>query len=170
MSRRGGQTGKGSLRWRIEVKPDPKEIDAAFKRLGQRLADWRPALRRLVPVILRGQSQIFASKGAALGEPWSPVRAAYERRKARRGFGREPMRRTGKLRRDLISQAGVLSVGKKRLEFGTRLPYARAVHFGQRRRVLGWTSGMESEALEIMNGHARQLLEQTSAQLKSAGG
>jgi len=162
--------GKGNINWRIEVKPDPKVIQRAYGDLAKKLVDWSPALERLVPIIVRGLVQNFASRGTSLGEQWAPLTKKYAERKARKGLGRVMLQRTGRLRGDITTEAGVLSLTKRSLKFGTRLPYARAVQFGQRRVVLGWTPGMSGQATEIMSAHAAQLVEQASARIASAGG
>lgn len=161
--------GGGRISWRIEVDPDPSVIEKAYGNLARKLVDWRPALQRLIPVIASGTRAVFNTKGGALGEPWFPLTPAYARRKAKRG-GRAMLFVSGALRAELTSRAGVLGLNKKRLTFGTDLPYARSIHFGQRRRLLGWTGDMQARASQIMSEHAKRLLEEASTRIAAAGG
>ena len=155
--------GNGNINWRIEVKPDPKQIERAFGELSRKLMDWRPAFTRLIPVIAAGERAIFNSKGSVIGEPWHAVTEMYARRKERKGGGRLQNFLTGALRGELTSRAGVLSMTKKKLTFGTDLPYARAIHFGQKNRLIGWTNEMQERAREIFAEQAEALMQQAAA-------
>jgi phage gpG-like protein len=164
-----GTRGKGNINWRLEVDPDPRKIARAYRELG----------------ITAANRKVFGSKGASLGMPWAPVTEMYARRKERRGMGRATMFLTGSLRAALTSSAGVLSMTKRRLVFGTDLPYARAMQFGftatpgkgrikhkhqtPPRRLLDWTRETKAGAAEIMQEHAQQLMNAAAAKMAKGG-
>jgi hypothetical protein len=79
------------------------------------------------------------------------------------------MVKTGKLVQSLSSSRGVLSMTNRRMVFGTKRAYARAVHFGQNRSLVGWTASMETKAIGIMSRYAQAMLDYAMS-LPQAGG
>jgi len=51
-------------------------------------------------------SQVFASRGGIIGEPWQSLSARYAAYKAKRYPGRPPLVRTGLMQRSFISNSG----------------------------------------------------------------
>jgi hypothetical protein len=160
--------GGSNINWRISTDPSPTKIAEIYGDLSRRLVDWRGAFQQMVPLIVAGEKAIFASKGSAIGEPWSPVKEVYAKRKERAGLGRTDMHRTGVLQAFLTSPLGVIAMTKKRLVFGTDLPYARAVHFGQKRRIIGWTPDAVRETESIMGSQAQRLCNEAEARISAA--
>ncbi len=51
-------------------------------------------------------SEVFASRGGVIGEPWPALNARYASYKAKRYPGRPPLVRTGLMQRSFISNSG----------------------------------------------------------------
>lgn len=167
MAGRGtSSSGKGDFRRRFVVNPSPVALSKILGGLGPEFRDWRPAWRRLVPVIASGIAENISSRGASIGVPWAPVDARYARRKASEGKGRLDLFVTGWLIDDVTSPDSVVALTPRRLSFGTQTnPYARAVNFAGRKRFMGWNQRMEIGAALIMDDHARALIAKASARI-----
>lgn len=87
------------------------EVDAMLKRTGANVNDLQGAMSEVGYMARRYFSgQVFASRGAVLGERWPPLSARYAVEKARRWPGRIPMIRTGLLNRSFRHEAHRMNV------------------------------------------------------------
>jgi phage gpG-like protein len=170
-------SGKGDFKLRLRVNPSPAAIARVLGELGKDFRDYRPVWRLLAPIIAYGMAQSIQARGAALGESWPQESRAYARRKAREGKGRVELAVSGKLIADMTSAGSVLGISARRLTFGTRLPYARAVNFGfttkggktqiRARKFAGWTEYMKRGAAELFDIFAKERLKEASAAIAS---
>jgi hypothetical protein len=165
--------GKGDFRFRIRANPSPAAISKILGGLGEEFSDWRPAWQRMVPTLADGILENIDTRGASLGETWPAERDRYVRRKARQGFGRMELYRTGTLVSQLSPASGVRRMGRRSVSFGTKVPYGRAVNFGRNgargRRFMGWSPRMKTAAEMVMHEHAQALLSKAAARIASLG-
>lgn len=163
------RAGKGTFNLGITVNPSPEKLAQAFGVASKRFGDFRPAFRRIAPHLARGLAQNIRSRGASIGESWPSTEAGwaaeYQKRKQRGGYGAQSLLRSRMLYNQLTSPtAGVLSMGRKVLRFGSDLPYARAINFGsgansnRRRMFMGWSDQMKNAAESELSAYVHELL------------
>lgn len=69
-------------------------------KLGRSVSDLRPVMGDIGQYLAKFfSSEVFASRGGVIGEPWAPLSARYAAYKARRYAGRQPLVRTGTMQR-----------------------------------------------------------------------
>lgn len=161
----------------MRIDPSPGSLSKIAGGLGKDLSNYRPAWRLIAPIIAAGIARNIQSRGGALGETWPRENRNYQRRKAREGKGRVELVVSGKLLADMTTLAGIQSMTAKRLVFGTKQKYARAVNFGfatdrgktqiRPRKFAGWNDSMKQEAGEVLDLFVRELLVAASDRLKN---
>lgn len=117
---RWGNVGQGDVRVSFQVKPSPAALERAYTGAAEAFQDWRPALRKIAPLIAAGIGANIATQGATSGEgSWPRLNETYLHRKLRAGFAPIPMIRTGGLAAEATKTRPV-SLGKKHVSMGIR--------------------------------------------------
>ena len=171
MGGRASRAGKGVFVMSVATDPPFSSVADVLRGLGKGFLDYRPAWGRLVPSLSSGVLNNIAGRGGPIGEGWGSDDPAYTLRKKRAGFGSAALRASGALIRDLSGRGGVLSLTTRRLEFGTKLPYAPAVNFGtsrgvSSRRFMGWNDRMRRTAVSVVQQHHEDLLSRAAVAIK----
>lgn len=156
----GGRSGRGDERFRVSISPPPAEMERLLKQLGDDVVDFRPAWPRMLSEVMEpGVAAAFSSKGSSLGQSWGPLSQRYAKRKAMSIHrASEMLSLTGRLRGSFRR----LRNSRRAVAYGTTVPYASAVQYGNRRRFVGWSSLMKSRAQEIMQAHQSAMAERTT--------
>jgi phage gpG-like protein len=82
-------------------------VSSKLKRLSSRASDMAPVMGDIGKYLSRFfSSEVFASRGAVIGERWQPLNARYAVRKAKRYPGRPPLVRTGLMQRSFRYASG----------------------------------------------------------------
>lgn len=93
-----------------------------------------PAFRKVGNLIARDNRRAMATRGASIGSPWKPLAESTHRDKARHGWSRSPLVRTGDMRRSFIGRPMNIEVYSPRsARYGTALRTAVWQQFGTRR-------------------------------------
>lgn len=168
---------------RVRWASTPEQLKQAFDGLAVGLNDWSPAMIRMRHVLAGMFSGIFGSSGASLAGAWEPLSAETVRRKLRAGGSTSPatLRATGALEASLTSDAGtdgsirrVVAPGQgvPRFVWGTRLPYAAALQFGEKKKrsvtarpFVGITDAAQDEIRDILQETLTRRLAETAAAL-----
>lgn len=133
-------------------------LSAAARKLaetGARARDLRPAWPAVGDYMARTAAQQFATEGARLGTPWSPLKPPYLRWKIRHGFSPAILIRTGAMRDSYTSRPmSVEEYGRSSAEFGSDDPKAHFHQFGTRnmpaRPILTKTPEMEGTVGDVL--------------------
>ena len=90
---------------------------------------------------------------------WTPD-PVYEARRKKEGFS-TPVKRTGKLRKDL-TRSKPIRLTKTSVSVGTKLPYARAVHFRKPNGYLltGFSASMKSATQKVLQAHIVKIMRE----------
>lgn len=120
-------------------------------QIGHRAVDAKPVLALVRDLLIAGHAEAFATQGASFGEPWP----ALSPETLERG-GRQPLERTGALKRSLEGGAGrKTSVAKRSVSVGTSLWYGRFAQAGTsrgepRRAIVGIGSADAEKILTML--------------------
>lgn len=172
----GRGRSNGDIGINLSVDPHPSVISSAWRSASEKLKDWRPAWRKILPVMSSGLSGVIRSGRGPGGETWAAQNQTYVKRKSAKGFGRTDLVRTGAMLSQIQSQSnGKIRLGPKSVSFGTDKPYARAVNFGVRGKIgsrlfMGWTTGMREEAVRVYEERTREILASVIMEAKASGG
>lgn len=131
------------------------EIDAAgdgtaaemLARIARRARQPRPAFHAIFKLLREGEREVFATRGATIGEAWPGLAKATKRIK---GHG-QPLRASGDLIASLtlpLAPGRVADVAGQAARFGTGLFYARFV--ARRRPMVGASQSTSHRAGEAM--------------------
>jgi phage gpG-like protein len=118
-----------------------EEAASLLERLGRRLEDGTPQLRKLVDLLVDAQLERFHGRG----QRWRKLAKSTLRWHREHGAGTRPLILTGELMKSLTvrgARGQVVRVTPTSLSFGTRVWYARFHHRGEgvpRRTVVGLT-------------------------------
>ena len=136
--------------------PSPRSIASALGKLSEDFRDWRPALRKLVPVMVRNQQDNLS--GPSLGTPWPPLSEATVRRK---GHAAQMV-----LSGELLARAagGARQISRTHVSIGDIPKYGYMLNYGADGRYsarpwIGWADRALQEATGILSSHSTTLLE-----------
>lgn len=107
-----------------------KNVRRRLQGIEDRASDLRPAWPRVQTYLADVEDEQFATTGARLGTPWTPLKPEYQLWKVARG-GRPPLVLTGSLRDSFMGRGkwAIRDTNRKTAKFGSRHPLA---HIHQR--------------------------------------
>jgi|SRR5215831_3577451 len=121
--------------------------------LASRIGNPQPALERMRLTLAHGESEVWSSQGAAIGQHWPPPADPARKIDSRLLVA------TGALRDSLTSPASG-QVGEMSLSFGTDVPYARFHQHGTSRMPARPFLGMPPDAQRQLSNRLAQLVEE----------
>lgn len=84
-----------------------EDVQRKLKNLSQATSDLSPVMGDVGQYLSRFfSSEVFASRGGVIGEPWAPLSARYAALKAKQYPGRPPLVRTGVMQRSFKYDKG----------------------------------------------------------------
>lgn len=118
---------------RIQLDPNARRVAQRLVLVSEALNDMRPLAGPLRSIFLSFMRRHFSSRGSYARVPWVPLSPRYAAWKARH-FPGKPIMRLRDVLYGSLTQTGhpmaVNTVTRRRIEFGTRVPYARAHQHG----------------------------------------
>jgi phage gpG-like protein len=109
----------------ITVERRSRNAEMRLSRMADRAEDLTPAWPRVGRYLSGVVREQFATRGARLGTPWRPLSDTYAARKARMGWNRRTLVRTGALRSSFTSRPmAVERYGRQEAHFGSDLQTA----------------------------------------------
>lgn len=117
----------GDLDVTVRLDPGGTLFARRFDRFVSDLTDLSPAFDQMAEEFYDWEEQAFDSAGASAGAGWRPLSPRYASWKAKNYPGRGVLERELNLRRSLTGPSGpraVHSIGSRRMEIGTEVPYA----------------------------------------------
>lgn len=112
--------GKATIAKLQAMKGRTKRVDPAWKEVGSHIAKQ-----------IRDQ---FRTRGATFGTPWKPLAPSTVKEKKRKGYPRQPLVRTGAMKRGLVSRPlNVERYQGQMATFGTNSKIALFQHGGTKR-------------------------------------
>ena len=106
----------------LVVMIDDENVLFAVDTLSERVQNLEPVWRQIAKDLMELEAEIFATQGAAIGQPWAPLSPKTVRQKQRKGFPLDPLVRTGRLRASLTDESSnemVLDIDNFGLTFGS---------------------------------------------------
>ncbi len=113
----------------LTITVDDAEVQAAIDRLAAAGADLSEPMKDVAKYLLRSTMARFASQAAPDGSPWAPISAAWAKRKAKLGGGREILVFRGYLSGRAGGNLSATSDANS-AQVGTNLPYGAIHQFG----------------------------------------
>ncbi|HLY75529.1 MAG TPA: hypothetical protein VKU80_15520 [Planctomycetota bacterium] len=172
---------KGLWPIKIRLSVSREQIKRAFEDADEGLRDLTPAMEKVKGILAAMFVEVFGSEGTALGkEQWSQLSKVYAERKQRLGITNATLKLTGQLLASLGEAEGGFdsirsirrrSGGLPKLFFGTRLPYAPGLNYGekQRRRMPARPFiGITQQAAEETTSSIQELLQERLNRLGAA--
>ena len=106
------------------------KIAKELRSMDRRVDNLIPIWPRVGNMLARNSRRQFSTRGAFLGKPWKPLKAKTMEEKARHGFGRQPLVRSGGLKASFTGRPmGIEHYTPKSAKFGSDL------------NVAGWQQG-----------------------------
>lgn len=134
-------------------------VSRHFYEMASRMADPRPALRKVRDLLVRGHVKQFQSKGSYLGDSWSPLAQSTLERKGSEEMGVH----SGRMKTALMGGSGrKTSVTRKQVTVGVspKIFYARFYDKGTEgqpaREIVGATEGTINTAEFIIRRYITQ--------------
>lgn len=143
----------------VKITTDATDVLERFDIMLNLTKNFKPFFKRVVGKensdvdwTIRGALKFtFESQKGPNGEAWKPLSEQYKKWKDKNYPGRSLLELTGTLMKSLYekNENTVFSMLPKKLNYGTSLPYAAALHFGYPARNLpprpymGWRKGQE---------------------------
>lgn len=112
----------------IKVEIDTLSFEAVMNGLEAGLRDLTPVWPDVRDILIAFVKQHFATQGAYVSDPWRPLSPAYARWKAKHAPGKSILRFRDRLYGSLTEAnhaEQIYDATPDRLEWGTRVPYAR---------------------------------------------
>jgi hypothetical protein len=157
----------------IEMTPRAERLAAVLAGLGERAVDLRMPFAQIIVDIRRAEAEQFVSGGAASGEPWAQLSAAYAAAKARAFPGRGPLVRTGRLIAALTGRSSEFQVRTSPRELVVTVadPVWAIQQHGTRhlpaRRVVPDARTARRRWVDILSAHLADIARDAAARAKS---
>lgn len=164
------RAGQGDIRTRIEMRPDGRTLERAFREAGAEFGDWRPAWPAAAGAMRASIVRGLHSQGASLGYTWPRGKAVYLRRKLREGYGGRRLVRTGRLwssavnARAYTSSKTSVSVGFR----GDKFKHLPALQFKRGYWFVGWDDTARREVQEAAEAYVQQVFAEVRRKIGAA--
>ncbi len=154
----------------VIIDPSPRAIARRLRELGREFRSWRSAWRQVLPYLVRGVEENFASQGARNGAPWPALKPGTLRRKARMGQNRGALIGTGENVAAPLHGGGAVTMTATKLRYGISSKVANIQQHGSKRglpprRFMDWNRQMEAATTAALDAYARQLIGVASAKI-----
>lgn len=114
-----------------------REIRKTIEAMRRRAQDVSPAWEALLTWFSEQNFAQFLGRGARYHTPWKPLAPSTVAEKARKGFPRDPLIRTGRLVHSItLRPLGHEHITSREVSAGTNVPYAKFHQFGAPRANL----------------------------------
>lgn len=140
-----------------------RDVARMLRQLGQNARDLTPVWPHVGNYLARANREQFATRGARLGKPWKPLAPSTQRDKARGGWPRAPLVRTGALKFSLVGRPMRIEVYRRQTaSFGSDLDTAvwqdKGTHrHGRRhippRKLVGLTPDDKKNIYKLVRRH-----------------
>lgn len=91
------------ISWKIEGE---KELSRKLQGISDSVKDWKPAFTDATKELVRiFSTDVFATRGAVIGENWPPLRSRYLDTKVKAGYPADPLIKTGAMKNSFKSLA-----------------------------------------------------------------
>lgn len=140
-----------------------REVKRRLRQLGLNSQNLIPVWPHVGNYIARAEREVFATRGLRLGKAWKPLAPRTLAEKARAGWPRAPLVRTGRLKFSLSGRPMAIEIYRpKTATFGTDLDVAvwqdKGTHrHGRRhippRKLIGLTEEDRREIVRIVRKH-----------------
>lgn len=169
-------TGAGTMQWDFDVDPSPLEIKEILgKDLAKDLSNaWRPALEGAGFIMSGHVLNTYDKQGAPIGKRWptamTHARKRYLKEKQEAGYGKTPMVRTGKMRKNLEKRKPV-SLTNKRVVVGLRgkrWPMVQYLQFHKKYFFVDWNVDTAADVQEVFNHHANAIMARVARRFNNA--
>lgn len=158
--------------FKVTVNPSMKALARIIKNLGPKYKDWRPAWRKVLPIMASEMANNLRSEGAPIGARWTPLKQATLERKMREGLTSAALVASSLLLNTISSKTkGRRSLTRSKVSFGPNKLYQLIQQFGVRsrgvkgRRYMGLTTHLIEQTMLAMNNHSANLLAQASREI-----
>ena len=155
----------------MDLKTDPplRLISQAMRRGANRLADFSSIWPTVAADMAHGIGQNIASKAAGLEfGPWPQPTAAYARRKAAEGFGRESLVRTGATVAAATNPNSIVGMSRHYVTLGLRgskWAHTPALNFpgkrgnGRSYQFFGWNTPMQKAVEGRLASYVQRVID-----------
>lgn len=168
--------GRSNGLYEFQTRVDLSGISKAYRLIGRGMPDFRPVYIQFIGELMQDTRKAASGGRGPDGETWGKYSADYLRRKG----GRANLVFSGKLMREMGGSPSIKKVTRRGMEYGTNLPYARAVQWGRAagsgkkrsvnripsRVFFGISDKMKNRLIELMDEHQAQAIDKIA---KKAG-